>query len=245
MQNNALGRATQLAAIVRIALLVLLLTACGRQVSPNPPGVGPGGALPGQMSVTFDIAAPFDYSNFQYWLVFDTSGDLATPSTVPANNNWAGYSDGIEISGSGGATSAAVYQFAKNASQPKAQPVFIFIRPAFQNFIYLPGSNGLNTQFTVVFSRSVFTSILKNPQPLAVNWTFNAFTTQANSQGQLTFEDSLGSGGKFDPQFVSPVLNTSQCFDIPNYARYSGLQLNPSGQIVSVEVANNPSSGGC
>ncbi|HXM07370.1 MAG TPA: hypothetical protein VN936_07890, partial [Candidatus Acidoferrum sp.] len=168
-----------------------------------------------------------------------------TPSTVPASNNWAGYSDGIEITGSGGGTSAAVYQFAKNASQPKAQPGFIQIKPVGQNFIYLPSSNGLNTQFTIIFSRSVFASILENPQPLATNWTFNAFTTQPNTQNQLTFEDSLGSGGKYDPQFVSPLLNTSQCFDIPNYARYSGLQLNPSGQIVSVEVANNPSSGGC
>jgi hypothetical protein len=231
------------ATIVCIVVSSSLLAACGRQVSPNAPGVGPGGTLPGQMSVTFTVAAPFDFSNFQYWLVFDTTGDLATPTTVPANYNWAGYSDGIEISGSGGATSAAVYQFAKNASQPKAQPAFLTIRPVGQNFIYLPSSNGLDTQFTVVFDRSVFTSILKNPQPLATNWTFNAFTTQPNTQNQLTFEDSLGPGGKSFPQFNSPVLNTSQCFDIPNYARYSGLQLNPAGQIVNVEVANNPSSG--
>jgi hypothetical protein len=243
VQKRTLPRSTYLAAIVCIATSTALLSGCGRQVSPNAPGVGAGGALPGQMSVTFSVAAPFDFSNFQYWLVFDTSGDLATPSTVPANNNWAGYSDGIEISGSGGATSAAVYQFAKNASQPKAQPAFLTILPVGQNFIYLPGSNGLDTQFTVVFDRSLFTSRVKNPQPLAKNWTFNAFTTQANVLNQLTFEDSLGSGGKNDPQFNSPVLDTSQCFDIPNYARYSGLQLNPAGQIVNVEVSNNPSSG--
>jgi hypothetical protein len=168
---------------------------------------------------------------------------LATPLTVPANNNWAGYSYGIEITGGGGATSAVMYQFAKNASQPKAQPGFVRLRPAPQDFIYLPSSNGLDTQFTVVFSRSAFASILKNPQPLATNWTFNAFTTQPNPQDQFTFEDSLGTGGPNYPQFNSPVLNTSQCFDMPNYARFSGLQLNPSGQIVSVEIANNPLQG--
>lgn len=41
----------------------IMVAACGRQVTPNPPGIGAGGALPGQVAVLFDVAAPFNFSS--------------------------------------------------------------------------------------------------------------------------------------------------------------------------------------
>jgi hypothetical protein len=238
--------------IRKLATGILLLTAitvaaCGRQVTPNPPGVGPAGALPGQMAVVFDVAAPFNFSSYQYWVIFNTTGDGSTPSTMPFNDNWAGYSAGIEISGSGGATSAKAYIFVKNPSQPHAVPAFSYKITTPQQMQYLFNDNGAGTEFTLVFDRNIFTSILTKPSPppLATNWTYNAFTTQASPLGQLLFVDSMGAGGPGQPQYSSPVLNTLQCFDQTFYALYSGLQLNASAQITSVEIANNPTAGGC
>lgn len=227
-----------------------IIAACGRQVTPNPPGAGAGGALPGQIAVKFDIAAPFNFSNYQYWVIFNASGDGSTPSTIPFQNNWAGYSGGLEVAGVGGATFAQPIQFIKNPSQPNAPPHFqplVGLPP--QQFQYIANSNGTGTEFTIVFSRVIFKSILESPgpspPPLATNWTYNAFTTQANAQNQLVFIDSMGAGGPVSPQYVSPTLNTSQCFDQPFYALSSGLQIDPPAQILSVEIANNPSPNPC
>lgn len=232
-----------------LAVLAIALAACGRQVTPNPPGVGAGGALPGQMAVLFDVAAPFNFSSYQYWIIFNTNGDGATPSTLPFQNNWDGYSGGIEVSGVGGSTFAKVYQFVKDPSQPQRPPAFIQEFPTPQQFQYNANSNGQGTEFSVIFSRSIFTSILNSPgpspPPLATNWTYNAFTTQANVQNQLVFVDSMGAGGPLAPEYVSPTLGTNQCFDQTFYALSSGLQIDPPAQIASVEIANNPSVNPC
>ncbi|HEY3676981.1 MAG TPA: hypothetical protein VGK84_13420, partial [Candidatus Tumulicola sp.] len=60
---------------VLVLLAAVTVVACGRQVTPNPPGIGPGGAPVGYMSVFFDVAGPFNFSNYQYWIVFNTSGN--------------------------------------------------------------------------------------------------------------------------------------------------------------------------
>jgi hypothetical protein len=46
-----------------ILLTSVLVVACGRQVTPNPVGIGPGGASEGFMSVFVDTAAPFNFTN--------------------------------------------------------------------------------------------------------------------------------------------------------------------------------------
>ena len=40
---------------VVVLVTAFIVAACGRQVTPNPPGLGAGGALPGYMSVKFDV----------------------------------------------------------------------------------------------------------------------------------------------------------------------------------------------
>ncbi len=232
-----------------LAVLAVVVAACGRQVTPNPPGVGAGGALPGQMAVLFDVAAPFNFSSYQYWIIFNTSGDGVTPSTLPIQNNWDGYNGAIEVGGIGGATFAKAIQFVKNPSQPHAWPAFVPLITTPQQLQYNANSNGSGTEFSIIFSRSIFSSILRSPapspSPLAANWTYNAFTTQADVQGQLIFVDSMGAGGPVDPQYISPTLNTTQCSDQTFYALSSGLQIDPPAQITSVEIANNPSPNPC
>ena len=232
-----------------VFVTAFIIAACGRQVTPNPPGLGPGGAAPGYMSVRFDIGAPFNFSSYQYWIVFNVSGNGLTPDTQPFQSNWAAYSGAIEIAGVNGATAAYPIQFVKNPSQPHATPHFQYLPTTPQNFQYNLNSNGAGTEVTVIFQRAIFThpinSPAPSPTPVSNTWLFNAFTTQANSQAQLVFVDSMGAGGPGVPQYSSPSLNITQCFDNLLYALSSGLQIDPPAQIVSVELANNPTNGGC
>jgi hypothetical protein len=230
------------AAVAAFAAAVAV-TACGRQVTPNPAGIGPGGAPEGFMSAFLDVAAPFNFSQYQYWIVFNVSGNGLTPGVLPANNNWAAYSAAIEVTGTGGSTSARAVQFVKSTTNPHAVPAFETI-PSVpgQSLIYIYNSNGSQTEFNVIFKRSLFRGIANDPQTLAANWTFNSFSTQANTNNNLVFVDSMGQGGNVLPDYTSPVLPTYQCFDTqPLFARYTGNQIPAAAQIVSTDIANNPS----
>jgi hypothetical protein len=219
----------------------LAVGACGRQITPDPPNLGAGGAPPGFMSITFDVAGQMNFSNYQYWVVFNTTGTNGqTPSTFPSNNNWAGFAFAIEVGGAAGSgTSANAYEFQKNSNShipPNLGP--LGTTPALMQ--YNPDSNGTGTEFTVIFSRSIFRGDLATPAPVGQIWLFNAFTTQANTQGQWQCMDSMGNGGPIGPQYVSPTLNVSQSFDTTFYARYSDAQMDQGAQITQITLGNNP-----
>src|SRR5215469_5009017 len=93
-----------------LATVAIALMACGRQVTPNPPGLGAGGANSGFMVVKFDVAAPFDFSTYQYWVVFNTTANGLSPDTNPLRNNWAAFSDGVVVQGAGGSIAAKAFQ---------------------------------------------------------------------------------------------------------------------------------------
>lgn len=230
-----------------VAASAVAIAACGRQVTPNPPGVGAGGALPGQVSVLFDVAQPFNFGSYQYWIVFNTSNNGLTPTTHPFQDNWADYSDAIEIAGNGAATFARAIQFVKNP--PPQPPAFLPLITTPQQLQYNANSNGSGTEFSVIFSTAIFHPVNATPgpgpTPFANGWKYNAFTTQAATSSQLIFVDSMGAGGPVDPQYVSPTLQIGQCFDQTFYALSSGLQIDPPAQIASVEIGNNPAAGTC
>jgi hypothetical protein len=197
------------------------------------------------MSVTFDVNAPFNFSNYQYWVVFNTSGNGLTPDTHPFQSNWAAYSSALEVAGVGGATFARAIQFVKN-SNPHIPPAFVPLITTPQQFQYNANSNGSGTEFSIIFQRSIFNSIASpgpgpTPTPFANNWRFNAFTTQANPSNQLIYVDSMGAGGPVDPQWNSPNIPITICADQTYYALSSGLQIDPPALIESVDIGNNPS----
>ena len=232
-----------------VVVAAVLMVACGKQVTPNPPNLGAGGANPGFMVVKFDVAAPFDFSSYQYWIVFNTSGNGLSPDTQPQRNNWSAYSDAIEIGGVGGGTFVNAYRFVKSSINPGATPFFQPVRPPPNLLQYVANSNGLGTEFTVTFQRAIFTqptpspnpTPVVNPTPYAKGWTFNAFVTQANPQNQLIFVDSMGTFGPTDTTWQSPALSICTNFDNVIYALSSGLQIPGPAQIQSVEIANNGS----
>jgi hypothetical protein len=237
---------------VLVLVTAFIVAACGRQVSPNPPNFGAGGAPAGYMSVKFDVNGQFNFQSYQYWVVFNTSGNGKTPLTNPFQTNWQAYSFALEVTGVGGATFARPVQFVKN-SNPAIPPFFQQLTTTPQQFQYIANSNGTGTEFTILFQRNVFNGILGSPSPLpsgspspgVSKWLFNAFVTQATAQNQLVFVDSMGSGGATDTTFISPTLPINKSFD----QTISKLQdinppSDPSAQILSIEIANNGAATG-
>ncbi len=192
------------------------------------------------MAAYFDVSSPFNFSNYQYMFVFNTTGSGVTPSTQTLQTNWAGYSYALMALGTGGTVFAKPVEFVRNAN-PHISPAWLPLGTTPAQFSFNPDSNGSGTEFSMLFQQSIFKGIA-SPAPTsgpADTWTFNAFVTQASSQGQWLFYDSMGAGGPTLPEFVSPSLCITEPFDNTYYAIYSQGQ-DPSAQIVSVELANNP-----
>jgi hypothetical protein len=225
---------------VVVFVTAFIVVACGRQVTPNPPGLGAGGAPVGFLAIHFDVSAPFNFSNYRYMVVFNTTGSGVTPSTDTLQTNWAGYSFAVVALGTGAASSAEAVQFVQNQN-PHVPPNWLQLGTTPQQFVYNLNSNGTGTEFSIVAQKSIFHGIA-SPAPSASPsnlWTFNAFTTQAGTQGQWRFSDSMGAGGPIDPQFVSPQLCMTQTFDNTYTAIFSNAP-DPAAEIVSIEISNNP-----
>jgi hypothetical protein len=228
--------------LVVVFVTAFIVAACGRQVTPNPPGLGAGGAPPGYLAIHFDVAAPFNFSNYRYLVVFNTSGSGVTPSTDTQQTNWAGYSSALIALGNGVTSSAELVKFFR--------PIGGHGPPGWQTQITTPqqftfnlNSNGTGTEFSMLVQK-VIVPPSPSPSPSATpsnKWTFNAFSVQSGPQSQWLFSDSLGAGGPVDPQFVSPILCMTEPFDNTYFARFSQVP-DPAAQIVSVEISNNPSS---
>jgi hypothetical protein len=234
---------------VIVAVTAVVVAACGRQVTPNPPGLGPGGAPPGYIAFLFDTVGAFNFTSYQYMFVLNTTGSGVTPSTDTIQTNWAGYSFALIALGNGISTYAEPVALIHN-SNPHIAPAWLRLGTTPQTFSYNLNNNGTGTEFSILAQRRIFNynaSPSPSPSPSSTPsslWTFNAFVAQAQPGGQWYFLDSMGAGGPNDPQFVSPVLDMNQCFDNTYYALDSQVP-DPAAQIVTVEIANNPAQSPC
>jgi hypothetical protein len=196
------------------------------------------------MAVFFNVAGPFNFSQYQYMIVLNTSGDGRTPSTDTLQTNWDGYSFAMVARGNGVSSFAQAIQFIKNQN-PHIPPALLPLGTTPQTFSYNLDANGTATEFSILAQKRIFsTTPGPSPTPTSNVWTFNAFTTQASTRGGWTFYDSMGAGGPVDPQWNSPQLNMLTCFDNTYYALDNNIS-DPSAQIVSIEFANNPASAPC
>jgi hypothetical protein len=213
-------------------LFAMYLTACSQQAVPASSNSTSG--LPrAYMSVTFQSAGVPNFTAYEYWIVFNTTGDNnRTPSTIPQSNNWAGYTYAIEVArAAGGGGSVTAYHFVRNTN-PVIPPLLEPLSTTPTLLRYVPGSSG-SSAFTVTFARDIFAS----QTPV---WRFNAFTMQATRRNASGTIDSMGAGGPNDPQYASPPLDVAQSFSQAFYATYSGTQIDPSARIVSLRFINNP-----
>lgn len=217
------------------------------------------------MSVRFTVSGAFNYSTYDYIVVFNTTGNGLTPLPAQgAQANYTAFSDALIISGnSGGGVTEVPVQFVSNGTS--LPPAVIALSPPGQDLIFNANSNELQTQFQVEFNRAIFSSLLATPTPSASAspsaspttsaspspvgnvWKFNCFVTQQGSvggafgggSGNYTPVDSLGAGGATDTSFVSPNLPITTSFDIVQNA-LGNTAPDASSTIVSCEIANNP-----
>lgn len=226
--------------LTAVLAMAVIVAACGRQVTPNAPGLGAGGTPPGYLAIFFNVAGTLNFSNYQYMVVFNTSGNGVTPSTDTSQTNWAGYKDALIALGSGITSSAEYVQFI-SPKTGKGPPGWFSPHTTPQQLSYNGNANGSGTEFSMLVLRSILKPYA-SPSPSASPsnlWTFNAFTTApGGSRGNWYFEDSLGRGGPTDPQFVSPTLCMTEPFD-NTYTAYFTTS-DPSDQIATLEIANNP-----
>lgn len=140
--------------------MAFIVSACGRQVTPDRAGTGAGGLSPGFMSVKFRVNGTFNFSQYQYMVVFNTTGDGTTPRANGQQTNYVGYSFALSIGGSGGSTQVIPYQYYRPPGAPSTQqPVLQALPFTPQQVIYIPNSNGQGTEFTVIFDRNLFFGI--------------------------------------------------------------------------------------
>ena len=194
--------------IRRLAFVVLgtalIVSACGRQVTPDRANVGPGGLPAGYMSVKFRVAQPFNFSNYKYVIVFNTTGDGNTPLPLAQQTNFRGYSFAIIVSAVGGAVSDQAVQYARplNASQAPA----IIPIPATQQQLQpvQVNTNGANTEFTIIFQRIIASGAF-TPGPTAT-----ASATASPTPTATPSPSPLPSGATATPSpTASPVPTTT------------------------------------
>jgi hypothetical protein len=241
-----------------VVVMALIVAACGRQVTPNPPGIGPGGAQSGYMNVLFDVAGTLNFSQYSYMIVFDPTGDGQCPGTNTLQSNWAGWDYAILVGGAMAiGTSANVFRLVRSSNAPHAVPAFIPVGTTPTLLQYNPNSDGTGSEFSITFARRIFASPspaptskpssgatpTPTPLPFSKIWSWNAFTA-TGSGTSLTFYDSMGAGGPSPngPQWPCSqnLLNVSQTFDNTYSALFTGTQQDPNGQITTITISNNP-----
>jgi hypothetical protein len=253
---------------VSMSASALAIAACGRQVTPNPKNIGAAGLSPGFMSVKFRVATAFNFQSDSYVIIFNTANTCATCNVTPVaeavNTGFAGYSMAIVVGGQNGAVTAQAYSYTRpaGASQSVA-PVLYPINPTQQDLQFTPNSNGLGTEFQVIFSRNIAefnatataspsASPSPGASPTAVPtgatvtdwWTYNFFTVQGSvlsgsSAQSLTIVDSLGQGGATDSTFQSQILDVATSFDDTFYTQ-AGTHPSTQDAITGGEIANAP-----
>jgi len=162
--------------IRKLSLLVLatalIVSACGRQVTPDRAGVGPGGLNSGFIQIKFRTLAPLDYTNVTYIIAFNTTTDGGTPYVSNGNQakNWLHYSYWIIVDAHAAATLLpTVQQFitpisGSGQAGPTSPVTLNGINPA--QLILNPNSNGQGTEFTITMSRVLFNgTVTPSPGP--------------------------------------------------------------------------------
>jgi len=161
-----------------VASIGLVLAACGHQITPNPAGLGPGGTPLGYMSVFFTTEAPFNFQQYQYMIVFNTSGSGVTPSTDTLQTNWAGWDVALNALGNGVSTFAEPIQFVRSSANPHIPPAPVRLGTTPTQFSYNLDQNGSSTEYSILAQLKIFTGVSPSPSRKAVSKARGSSTTR-------------------------------------------------------------------
>lgn len=232
-------------------LAALGFAACGRQITPNPTF---NSNLLGRMVITFGTNGPMDFTNFNYVVIFNTSGQGGEPYPNAYATSFLNYSYAFAIGASFGTSYPALFQYVVtpggnnqiNAIQVRYNPSLVAM---------ILNYNGEGNEFQFTFVRTMLydpldvqptpgpsptpTPAPPTPNPslppdFSTTWYMNFFTVDKNNNVQ----DSMGVGGATDTTFNFSV-DTTKNFQDPIY-RQAGANLpaNTAAQISFAEVDN-------
>ncbi len=142
-----------------LSLVAIMLAACGRQVTFPPPGTVAG--LPaGNMLIRYTVAGTFDFTDYTYAIVFNTSGNGGTPyANTQFNGGFLNYSFAWFVGGKFGTVQSPpvllqYYLTPGSTTNVGTQQIVVPLNLATLTL----NSNGQNSQFTLLFSRSLLRS---------------------------------------------------------------------------------------
>ncbi len=164
-------------ALVTFALAIVLVVACGRQVTPDPT-LKMASNLAGRMVVRFRTNGPLDFNKYTYAIVIDTCGGK-TPYPNAFATTFNDYSFSFLVGGSYGTALPALVQYiitpgASNSLNPQGVPLGASTTQLVLN------TNQQNTEFQLTFVREQLDNPLRVAQPCP-NITAAPATASASS----------------------------------------------------------------
>ncbi len=132
------------------------------------------------MQVKFRVNQPFNFTNYSYVVVFNTSSDGTTPRANGTQTAYSGYSFAIVVSAIGNSVSAMPYFFFR--TNVNSAPILLPVNAVAGQLQFNSNSNGQNTEFTVLFNR-VLASAYTTPSPGATATPTTSPTASATPTG--------------------------------------------------------------
>jgi hypothetical protein len=107
------------------------------------------------MLIRVTTQGSMDFTNYRYVIVFNTSGNGTEPYANVYQTSFQNYSFAFVVGGSGGLTAPALIQYylLPGTSSSLGTRQLVIPNQALQ---FTPNSNGLGTQFTLQFQRTLF-----------------------------------------------------------------------------------------
>ncbi len=148
-------------ALVSFALAIVVVAACGRQVTPDPSLKNTN--LAGRMVIRFRTNGPMDFTKYTYAVVIDTCGG-GTPYPDAFATTFNNYSFSFLIGGIYGTAGPALVQYiitpgTSNSLNPQQVPL------GASTTQFVPNSNQQNSEFQLTFVREQLNNPLQVAQP--------------------------------------------------------------------------------
>jgi hypothetical protein len=243
-----------------VVVVAMVLAACGRQVT-GLFAAGAGSIQPGHMLIRFRVAGPLDFTNVQYLMVFNTSGNGVEPYPQANLTGYLNYNFALVVGGNQNTSQPILFQYYLAPGTTSGIQLFrITIPPQLIN--YVPNSGGNPTgggEFTINFDRALLYGVnpggtptpSAGPTPTAVAtlspnvqatttaqhvWAINFITTDPSGVPI----DSMGLGGATDTTFSYRVDTTQSVDNLITKATGTGTPQNISAILQGFEVINAP-----
>ena len=151
------------AAVATFVFAIVLVAACGRQITPEPSSSNSN--LAGHMVVRFRVNGTLAFSTYNYQIVIDTCGE-GVPYPNPATNTVKSYSYSFNV----GTSPYGVLQVYPTLLQYKLttgtnglSPLLVQPNPSLESFT--PNSDGTGAEFELIFDRELLDNPLNLAQP--------------------------------------------------------------------------------